>query len=156
MLTLLFLNMSKTRNKFWQEGLILKLSRSGISGNLLNVLGDFLKYHKERVLSNGQSFSWEGINSDVWQGSILRPLLFLIYTLNFFDGLSSNCKIFADDTFLFYIVHNVNTSSFELNSDLAKVNEWTFQWKMSFNTDSTKPVQESIFLIYKKHLIAIL
>ena len=49
--------MSKSRNKFWQEGLILKLSRSGISGNLLNVLGDFLKYQKERVLSNGQNFS---------------------------------------------------------------------------------------------------
>ena len=57
---------------------------------------------------------------------------------------------------LFYIVHNVNKSSFELNSDLAKVSEWTFQWKMGFNTDPTKPVQEVIFLSHKKHLITIL
>ena len=60
-------------------------------------------------------------------------------------GLSSNCKLFADDTSLFSVVHDVTISSSELNSDLAKISEWAFKWKMSFNPDPSKPAQEVIF-----------
>ena len=61
------------------------------------------------------------------------------------DSLSSNCKLFADDTSLFSVVHDVTISSSELNSDLAKISEWTFNWKRSFNPDPAKPAQEVIF-----------
>ena len=56
-------------------------------------------------------------------------------------GLLSNCKLFADDTSLFSVVHDVTISSSELNSDLAKISEWAFKWKMSFNPDPSKPGQ---------------
>lgn len=52
----MFLDISKTFHKIWQEGLILKLGGSGIYGNLLYVLRDFLKYLKQKVLLNGQNF----------------------------------------------------------------------------------------------------
>ena len=85
------------------------------------------------MLLNGQNSSWKGISSRDTQGSILRPLLFLIYINNLSDGLWSNCKLFADDTSLFFVVHDVTISFFEPNSNLAKISEWDFKWKMSFN-----------------------
>ena len=57
----------------------------------------------------------QGINTGVSQGSILGPLLFLVYINDLADDLSSNAKLFADDTSLFSVVHNVDTSANELN-----------------------------------------
>ena len=59
--------------------------------------------------------------------------------------MSSNVKLFADDTSLFSVVHDVNASARELNDDLKKINKWAFQWKMSFNPDPSKQAQEVIF-----------
>ena len=61
------------------------------------------------------------------QGSILDPLLFLIYINDLSDNLTSNAKLFADYTSLFSVVHDVNISAKELNDDLKKINDWTFQ-----------------------------
>ena len=66
----------------------------------------------------------ERVTSGVPQGSILGPLLFLIYINDYPDGLQSNWKLFADDISLFSVVHDVTISSSELlNSDLAKMSE---------------------------------
>ena len=97
------------------------------------------------MVLNGQSSSWKGITSGVPQGSILGPLLFLIYINDLLVGLSSNCKLCADDTSLFSVVQDVTISSSELNSDLAKISEWAFKWKVRFNPDPSKPAQEVIF-----------
>ena len=94
---------------------------------------------------NGQVSDWSDVRAGVPQGSILGPLLFLIYINDLSEGLSSNTKLFADDTSLFSVIHDSNTSALELNSDLAKINRWAFQWKMSFNPDPKKQVQEVIF-----------
>ena len=61
------------------------------------------------------------------------------------DGLSSNAKLFIDDTSLFSVVHNANTTAKELNNDLVKISRWAYQWKMSFNPDPSKQAQEMIF-----------
>ena len=79
------------------------------------------------------------------QGSILDPLLFLIDINDLPNGLNSNAKLFADDTSLFSVVHNITDSAKLLNSDLCKINEWALQWKMSFNPDPKKQAQEIIF-----------
>ena len=69
----------------------------------------------------------------------------MIYINDQSDDLSSNPKLFADDTSLFSVVHDKNTSANELNNDLRKISNWAYQWKMSFNPDPLKQAQEVIF-----------
>ena len=94
---------------------------------------------------NGQVSAWASVNAGVPQGSILGPLLFFIYINDLSDNLSSNVELFADDTSLFSVTHDVNVSARELNNDLRKISNWAFQWKMSFNPDDNKHAQEVIF-----------
>ena len=58
---------------------------------------------------------------------------------------SSNVKLFANDTYLFSVTHEINVSARELNDDLRKISNRAFQWKMSFNPDVNKQAQEVIF-----------
>ena len=67
---------------------------------------------------NGQSSSWKLVKSGVPQGSVLGCLLFLIYINNLPDNLEPNCKIFADDSSLFYKVFDKHVSRATLNKDL--------------------------------------
>ena len=89
-----FLDIFKAFDKVWHEGIIFKLQQDGISDDLLNILSDFLRNRKQRVTLNGQSSWWTNVNAGVLQGSILGPLLFLIYINDLPDGLSSNAKYF--------------------------------------------------------------
>ena len=67
----------------------------------MNILRDFLRSRKQRVVLNGQYSSWADVCASVPQGSILGPLLFLIYIVNLSDGLKSEYKLFADETSVF-------------------------------------------------------
>ena len=76
-----------------------------------------------------------------------QPTFYLIYIYinDRADGLSSIAKLFVDDTSLFSVVHNANTTAKELNNALIKVSNYTYQWKMSFNPDPSKQAQKVIF-----------
>ena len=78
-------------------------------------------------------------------GSILGPLLFLVYINDLTQNLHSNPKLFADDTSLFSTVADEALSNSYLNDDLKKSNDWAYKWKMNFNPDSTKPAHEVVF-----------
>ena len=111
----------------------------------MNILTDFLSNRKQRVVLNGPVSTWTSVNAGVLQGSTLGPLLFLIYVNDLCDNLSSNVKLFADDSSLFSVIHDTNISARELNENLKKISEWAFQRKMIFNLDATKQAQEVIF-----------
>ena len=117
----IFLDISKAFDKVWHDGLILKLKQNDISDNLLNLLSNLLRKRNRRVVLNEETSSWADVNAGVPQGSILGPLLFLIYINNLANGFSSNAKLFADDTSLFSVVHNPNTTAKDLNNDLVKI-----------------------------------
>ena len=138
-----FLDISKAFDKVWHEGIIFKLQQNCISDDSLNILSNFLRNRKQRVTLNRESSSWTNVNAGVPKGSILGPLLFLIYINDLPSGLSSNAKLFAEDTSLFSVVHDINTS-IQLNSDLKKINDWAIQWKMTFNPDRSKQAPEII------------
>ena len=90
-----------------------------------------------KVNINGQHSSRADVKAGVPLRSILGPLLFLIYINDLPNGLNSNAKLFADDTSLFSVAHNVNDSANLLNSDLSKIDKRALQWKMSFHADPT-------------------
>ena len=137
--------MSKAFDKVWHRGLIFKLKQNGISCNLLSTLTDFLKLRKQRVVLNGQLTSWSNLESGIPQGSILGPLLFLIYVNDLSEGLTTNARLSVDNVSLFSVVDNINLSATNLNSELSKINAWANQWKITFNTDPNKQAQEVIF-----------
>ena len=91
----------KAFDRVWHEGLLFKLECIGISGNLLSLLKSFLSSRFQRVVLNGQCSSWLSVQAGVLQGSILGPLLFLIYINDLPGNLQSTVKLFADDTSLF-------------------------------------------------------
>ena len=61
------------------------------------------------------------------------------------DNIASIVKLFTDDTSIFYVVNDANISEEGLHKDLQKTTEWTYKWKISFNPDLNKQVQEVIF-----------
>ena len=86
------------------------------------------------------------IYSGVPQGSVLGPLLFLVYINDLTDGISSSIKLFADDSSLFSRVRNkVDVTQAKLTQDLNTTTKWAHQWKMKFNPDITKQAIEIIF-----------
>ena len=141
----IFLDIFKAFDKVWHDGLIFKLRQNAILGEMISILEDFLSDRKQRVILNGQCSSWAYIHARFPQGSILGPLSFLIYINDLSNDIKSKCKLFADDKSLFSVVHDIDTSANDLNHDLERISEWTFQWKINFNLDPTKQVQEIIF-----------
>ena len=146
-----FLDISKAfDNKVWHNGLIFKLKRNGVSGKLLKFFESYLNNRKQRVVLNGFYSDYATIESGVPQGSVLGPLLFLVYINDLESNILSNVKFFADDTMLYSVVHDPNKSASDLNHDLEMINQWAYQWKMSFNPDPNKQATEILFSCKKK------
>ena len=140
-----FLDISKAFDKVWHEGLLFKLKQYGVKGPMFEILKNYLENRYQRVILNGTHSDWSQICAGVPQGSVLGPLLFLIYINDLPDNLTSSAKLFADDTSLFSTVKNLYQSCETLNSDLSLINHWAYQWKMSFNPDLSKQASEVVF-----------
>ena len=87
-----YLDISKAFDRVWHDGLLYKLKRCGVSGPLLFLIQSFLKDRKQRTVLNGRSSNW----GDIFSGSILGPLLFLVYVNDLAVGLKCNVKLYAD------------------------------------------------------------
>ena len=108
----LFLDISKAFNKVWHEGLLYKLKCLGVDGGFYGILKDYLQNGQQKVVLNRQSSSWLDVNAGVPQGSLLGPLLFIIYINDLPENLVYVSKLFADDTSLFSTVFDIKKSSF--------------------------------------------
>ena len=149
----IFLDISKAFDRVWHDGSIYKIKSFRISDTPLKLIENLLSNRYQTVVLNGQSSSWAEVSAGVPQGSVLGPLFFLMYINDLSCGLSSTTKLFADDTSLFSVVHDVTQSTNELNDDLEKISNWSYKWKMSFNPDKSKQAQEVIFSRKTQRLI---
>ena len=132
-------------DKVWHEGLIFKLKQNGIRGDLLNFFISYLSDRHQRVGINGSYSEYSRVESGVPQGSVLGPLLFLIYINDLEKNLKSNVRFYADDTMLYSVVRDPAESACNLNHDLDLIQRWAYQWKMQFNPDPLKQATEIIF-----------
>lgn len=137
-LRIVFCDISKAFDKVWHKGLIYKLKRAGISGNLLCLLTNYLSNRKQRVHIRGQTSEWGIINAGVPQGSVLGPLLFLVYINDIVENLTCHVKLFADDTILYVDLDNCQQSADVLNYNLRIIQDWADKWLVNFNPDKTK------------------
>ena len=102
----IFCDISKAFDRVWHAGLVHKLQAAGISGNFLHWLINYLSNRKQRVVLPGYSLSGILSMRGVPQGSILGPLLFLLYINDIVVDIRSSIRLFADDTSLYIIVDN--------------------------------------------------
>ena len=115
-----FLDISKAFDKVWHKSLLFKLKQNGISGKLLNLFESYLHNRKQHVALNGFFSEYAHVESGVPQGSVLGPLLILIYN-DLQKNIKSNVKFFADNTMLFYVSKNPQLSASDLNHDLEVI-----------------------------------
>ena len=101
---IVFSDQSKALDRVWHKGLIYKLQTFGICGSLVEWLTDYLKDRKQRVCVGSSHSNWGHIQSGVPQGSVLGPLLFIVYINDIVENIKSSIKLFADDTSLFVTI----------------------------------------------------
>ena len=142
----IFCDVSKAFDRVWHKGLLFKLKSVGISDSLLDWFEDYLSNRKQRVVLPGATSRWTNIKAGVPQGSILGPLLFLVYINDIVDEINSNIRLFADDTSLYIIVENPIEAAIQLNADLEKVHQWASKWLVTFN-----PTKTESLLFTRKH-----
>ena len=133
-----FCDISKAFDRVWHKGLIYKLKRAGINGLLLDWLSDYLTNRKQRVVIPGGRSDWQFIRACVPQGSILGPLLFLLYINDIVADIQSYVRLFADDTSLYIIVDNPISSAEMINTDLETIHRGAEKWLVKFNPSKSE------------------
>jgi ribonuclease P/MRP protein subunit RPP40 len=143
-LLLVFMDISKAFDRVWHKGLIYKLKQSGIEGNLLKWFESYLLNRKQRVVVGGKSSDTKYIHGGVPQGSILGPLLFLLYVSDLSTNLENQSSLFADDTTIICpITNNPTANIITLNNDLIRLHNWADLWRITFNPDKTVYIRVS-------------
>lgn len=127
-----FLDLKKAFDVVSHNLLLFKLSSLGIPERLLSWIKDYLHMREQRVVVNGASSSPVEVLSGVPQGSVLGPLLFLIFINDMPADLKSTVRLYADDCVIYLPVTCINDAKI-LQADLDAVTSWCDKWKMSLN-----------------------
>ena len=132
-----YLDFSKAFDKVPHRRLILQLKLHGINAKTLAWIELWLSERQQRVLLNGSKSKWENVLSGVPQGSVLGPLLFLIFINTIENGLANRVLKFADDLKVFGVIEGKQNQE-DFQSDLNKLVQWSETWQMKFNFDKCK------------------
>ena len=125
----LYLDFSKAFDTVPHERLLAKLKSYGISNNVHLWIKSFLSDRKQRVRVNNSYSDFSPITSGIPQGSILGPVLFIIFINDLPDHVKSGCKIFADDT----KIYNSTDKSEVIQGDIDALINWSKTWQLKFN-----------------------
>ena len=143
----IYLDFAKAFDTVPHQRLLIKLKNSGIRGNALNWIRSFLANRRQRVvLRNGVS-GWQSVKSGVPQGSILGPLLFLIYVNDMPNCVFSTAKMFADDTKLYHQIR-IHEDCSILQDDLNSLAAWTDKWLLRFNATKCVVIKIKMSFLY--------
>ena len=126
----ILLDFQKAFDKVSKKRLLQKLSTYGIRGKVLEWIADFLSDSKMRIMARSEYSEWFDVISGVPQGSVLGPILFLIYVNDIPETVNSNVKIFRT-------LKNKSDCKI-LQADLDNLSEWSNRWCLTFNTSKCK------------------
>ena len=141
-----YLDFRKAFDLVSHRHLVYKMSKYGISGQVLEWVKAFLRDRSQRVVIRGATSEACSVTSGVPQGSVLGPVLFLIFINDLPLEVLSPLSLFADDSKIFTRIvtsrKKTKWTGFDgqsaLQRDLTKVQEWAERWKMDFNTGKCK------------------
>lgn len=128
----IYLDFAKAFDKVPYRRLFSKLKSHGIGGRVSVWIEAWLTNRRQKVGLNKKYSEWENVVSGVPQGSVLGPLLFLIYINDLDKGIISKLGKFADDTKVARSVSNVSEVAI-LREDLGRIFQWSVDWQMLFN-----------------------
>ena len=134
---IIYLDFQKAFDKVPHQRLLLKLKAHGIGDSITDWIEQWLTDRRQRVVVDGEVSNWKSVLSGVPQGSVLGPILFLIYINDLDDSITSNVLKFADDTKLFRKV-NTDGDKQHLQNDLDRLVKWSEKWQMLFNLGKCK------------------
>ena len=134
---IIYLDFQKAFDKVPHQRLLHKLKAHGIGDSITDWIEQWLTDRRQRVVVDGEVSNWKSVLSGVPQGSVLGPILFLIYINDLDDSITSNVLKFADDTKLFRKV-NTDGDKQHLQNDLDRLVKWSEKWQMLFNFGKCK------------------
>jgi hypothetical protein len=133
----IYLDFQKAFDKVPHKRLLAKLASFGIKERVYTWIENWLVGRKQRVVLNGSFSEWKSVTSGVPQGSVLGPLLFIMFVNDMDNSVLSHLLKFADDTKLFRCVTDPDGADM-LRDDLRSLYEWSEDWQMLFNIDKCK------------------
>ena len=133
----IYLDCQKAFDSVPHGHLLCKLRGVGIEGQVLEWIRGFLRNREQRVSIRGCHSGWRSVWSGVPQGSVLGPVLFLVYINDLLDGLQSSGKLFADDAKIYRSIRS-QSDQVILQEDLDKLHEWSEKWLLNFNESKCK------------------
>ena len=151
---LILLDFSKAFDKVNHSKLIMKLHSYGIRSATLRWIQAFLGNRRQKVVVEGEEWDSVPVTSGVPQGSVLGPILFLVYINDLPDDIVSQVRLFADATAIYLTLENKSDSD-KLQRDLDRLQTWEARWDMEFNpskcqvvrvTSSRNPLQTQYIL----------
>ena len=156
----MFCDVSKAFDRVWHKCLLFKLNSVGINGTVLQWFTDYLKDRKQRVVLPEVSSDWCFIKAGVPQGSILGPLLFLVFIYDTVEEINSSIRLFTNDTSLYIIVDDPLDAAIKLNAELSRIDMWASMWHVTFNLSKSesfifsrkvnKPYHPPIYINYQQ------
>ena len=135
---IIYLDFQKAFDKVPHQRLILKLKSHGIGNSITNWIEQWLTDRSQRVVVDGEVVSsWKSVLSGVPQGSLLGPILFLVYIDDLEEGVTGNILKFADYTKLFRKTKEIGDKQ-KLQDDIDKSVRWSEKWQILFNVGKCK------------------
>jgi len=132
-----YLDFAKAFDKVPHKRLLSKLEAHGVTGKILNWIDGWLSNRRQKVSVEGELSEWAEVKSGVPQGSVLGPLLFLVYINDIDENILSKFGKFADDSKAAKVVNNSEDADI-LRGDLVTLQNWSHDWQMEFNSDKCR------------------
>ena len=138
----IYMDYMKAFDKVPHRRLLTKLAQYGIRGDVLAWIQEYLSNRKQRVVINGVVSGWRDVVSGIPQGSVLGPLLFVIYINDLPDILEEGTQtyLFADDTKLYRRIRSIEDCQ-SLQRDLDALAEWSDKWLLKFHPKKCKVLE---------------